>query len=174
MSRTPIREAILKLESMHLVQSIPRYGTVVTQIDNREIRDTYEVKANLEAMAGEAAAKRITKNQSAELEEITVELIQAARNRNVRGMFEGDMRFHEVIWRATANRVLFELLEDLHARCLRFCMAAVPSERWGIKDTSEFEEICTAVFRGKEKQAAELLRAHNQKFLRLIKDNVFE
>jgi DNA-binding GntR family transcriptional regulator len=173
-SRTPLREAILKLESMHLVKSIPRYGTVVTQIDPREIRETYEVKKNLEGMAAREAAKRISTEQSAELEEITQELTQAGRDRDVRGMFEGDIRFHELIWRATCNRVLFELLEDLHARCLRFCMATVPNEQWGLGSASELEEIFAAIVGRKEKQAVELLQQHNQHFLMLIKDNVFE
>lgn len=173
-SRTPLREAILKLESMHLVKSVPRYGTVVTPIDIKEIQDTYKVKANLEAMAGREAARRITAEESADLERIIEELLGAAGTRDIRAMFDGDIRFHEAIWRATGNLVLFDLLEDLHARCLRFCIAANPSERWGLESASELKNICAVVISHDEEKAAELLRAHNLQFLDVIKDKVFE
>ena len=173
-SRTPLREAILKLEHMHLVKSVPRYGTVVTPIDTKEIRDTYEVKANLEAMAAREAAKHISAEDAAELERITEDSYEATRTGDVRAMFDGDIRLHETIWRATGNLVLFDLLEDLHARCLRFCIAANPSDHWGIEYAHELKDICTAVIGRDEKKAADLIRTHNLQFLKMIKDNIFE
>ena len=173
-SRTPLREAILKLEQMHLVKSVPRLGTVVTPIDTREIKDTYKVKANLEAMAAREAARRISDRECTALEQISAENIKAAEASDVRAMFDTDIRFHEAIWRITGNLVLFDLLEDLHARCLRFCIAANPSDHWGMEHAVEIKDICSAVAGRDEDRAAELLRAHNLQFLKMIKDFMFD
>jgi len=171
-SRTPLREAIFKLESMNLVRSVPRYGTFVTSIDAKEIRDTYVVKANLESLAGEAAAERITSSDAAQLERITDTLIKVAKEGNIREMFDCDFKFHETIWKATENPVLFDFLENIHARCLRFCIASTPKESWGIDNASEVAEICDAITGKKKEKAANLLKAHNMQFLALIKDRV--
>ena len=66
-SRTPLREAIRRLEEMNLVTVIPRYGTYVSQVEINEIRCAFEVKIRLEALAGEVAAKRITADKLEEL-----------------------------------------------------------------------------------------------------------
>ena len=59
-SRTPLREAIRRLEDMKLVNALPRYGTYVTPLDIHEIRCAFEVKIKLEGLSGALAAKRIT------------------------------------------------------------------------------------------------------------------
>jgi len=66
-SRTPLREAIRRLEEMNLVTVIPRYGMYVSQVEINEIRCAFEVKIRLEALAGEVAAKRITADKLEEL-----------------------------------------------------------------------------------------------------------
>jgi DNA-binding GntR family transcriptional regulator len=66
-SRTPLREAIRRLEEMNLVTVIPRYGTYVSQVEINEIRCAFEVKIRLEALAGEVAARRITADKLEEL-----------------------------------------------------------------------------------------------------------
>ena len=170
-SRTPLREAIFKLESMNLVKSVPRFGTFVTPINVKEIRDTYLVKANLESLAGKTAAERITPSDAARLENITEVLNKVAMEGNIRQMFDCDFKFHEIIWKAAENLVLFEFLENIHARCLRFCIASAPKESWGIDNASEVKEICDAIVGKKKEKAAKLLSAHNMQFLALIKEN---
>jgi len=66
-SRTPLREAIRKLEEMKLVTVIPRFGTYVSSIDINEIRCAFEVKIKLEGLAGELAARRITSDKLEEM-----------------------------------------------------------------------------------------------------------
>ena len=66
-SRTPVREAVKKLEEMKLVTVIPRFGTYVAPVDINEIRSAFEVKLRLEGLAGEVAAKRITHDKLNEM-----------------------------------------------------------------------------------------------------------
>lgn len=173
-SRTPLREAILKLESLHLVKSIPRYGTLVTQIDVKEIKDAYNVKANLEMMAVSEAIPNLTDENCAELRTIIDELFEVTRRKDVRAMFDQDIAFHETIWRVADNAVLFELLEHLHARCLRFCIAASPDDYFGLDGSMEIRNMCDAIVERNEPEAMELMRAHNLQFLDLIKEKIFE
>ena len=81
-SRTPLREVLFKLEGMKLIQTIPKFGTMVTPIDTIEIRSTYEVKVDLEMLAGSLSAERITETEIKELENIYRMAIQAAKEGN--------------------------------------------------------------------------------------------
>ena len=173
-SRTPLREAILKLEEMNLVQSIPRYGTYVTHIDNKELRDTYEAKINLEMLAGSLAAQRITEDGLAELEQLSQEVVQSFHEGNVKEMFKCDFQFHEAIWRASRNEVIVGILISLHARCLRFCMATIPEADWDMLDAEQFGNIFEAIKSRDSKKVSTLLAAHNQKFIDYMKNSSFE
>jgi DNA-binding GntR family transcriptional regulator len=173
-SRTPVREALHLLENMKLVKSFPRYGTCVTPVDAKEIKDTYEVKANLEGLAGRTAAERISDAKIAELECITDRFREVSEAGDVNGMFHYDFKFHEAIWEATANEVLCDFLQNIHARCLRFCMASVPKGEWGTNNATELMAIFDAIATHEPDRAARLLRAHNLQFLTTIKENVFQ
>jgi len=121
-SRTPLREAIQKLESMKLVTVIPRYGTNVAPIDINEIRCAFEVKIKLEGLAGELAAKRISSVQLAKLEEVisaAVRLHSEEAPGRHRQLIEIESNFHRIILEAAQNPILKEFLDNLHYRCAR-------------------------------------------------------
>jgi len=172
-SRTPLREAILKLEEMNLVRSIPRFGTYVTHIDTNELISTYEVKVDLEMLAGSLAAQRRTAAELRELEKLTNQALQSSEAGNIRKRFEVDFRFHETIWQACHNDVLETILADLHARCLRFCIATIPPSGWESNSPEEFGTIYEAIENKDKKKTAELLAAHNQQFIDRIKASSF-
>jgi len=172
-SRTPLREAILKLEEMNLVRSIPRFGTYVTHIDTNELISTYEVKVDMEMLAGSLAAQRRTPDELKELEKATRMAVQAKNDENIRKRFEGDFQFHAAIWRASHNDVLKKILEDLHARCLRFCIATIPPSGWESNSPEEFGFIYEAIKSKDKKKTADLLAAHNRQFVDRIKSSSF-
>jgi DNA-binding GntR family transcriptional regulator len=173
-SRTPLREAILRLEEMNLVRSIPRYGTYVTHINVLEIRNTYDVKIHLETLAGILSARRINADGVKRLEELTDDLIEATRERNIRKMFDCDFKFHESIWRSTGNQVLEKMLNNIHACCLRFCMVTIPQSDWSMENADELRSIYKAIRDRDEVKSADLLTLHNRRFINLIKTSSFE
>ncbi len=168
-SRTPLREAILKLEDMNLVRSIARFGTYVTHIDTNELRSTYEVKIHLEPLAGLLAVQRITEDELRDLQRLSCEAVQGFKKGSIRKMFDCDFRFHEAIWRASRNPVLEGILVNLHARCLRFCNATIPASTWELRDAEEFGIIYEAIRKRDKMKAAELLEDHNQQIIDLIR-----
>jgi DNA-binding GntR family transcriptional regulator len=121
-SRTPLREALAKLESMKLVTIIPRFGTNVSPIDINEIRCAFEVKIKLESLAVELAVERINSEQLKALDDVIRQVVQLKeeddQQRHHR-LIELEKRFHRIILQAAQNPILEEFLDNLHYRCAR-------------------------------------------------------
>jgi DNA-binding GntR family transcriptional regulator len=127
-SRTPIREALRKLQASGLVELQPNRGALVRGPSSREIRDAYEVRAELEGLAAELAAERIQQAQVDGLHEAQAEFRETlARMMRVRSDGAGVVpdeeierwrhandRFHQLIQDAAANDVLVATLVHLH------------------------------------------------------------
>jgi DNA-binding GntR family transcriptional regulator len=128
-SRTPVREALRKLQAGGLVELRPHRGALVRAPSAREIRDAYEVRAELEGLAAELAARRIRQQQLDGLHEAQEEFrraldrITAARSRNgtdalparvIDQWRHANDRFHQLIQEAAANDVLVATLTHLH------------------------------------------------------------
>ena len=121
-SRTPVREAVLKLQDLKLVTVIPRYGTSVAPVDIDDVRCAFELKIKLEGMACELAAHRITDDLLHELKRAIdqgVQLSQDLGSDNRFRLLEIESDFHDIIRQASGNHVLKEYLENLHLRCAR-------------------------------------------------------
>lgn len=168
-SRTPLREAVRKLEDMRLVTAIPRYGTYVTSVDINEVRCAFEVKIKLERLAGEVAAKRITADKLEELNAI-VSKADTLLNKGIhRNLIEIDARFHEIIYQATQNPILQEFLENLHSRCARLWGSSL-SEIIPISEiVGQLREVYGALKNKDAEKAAQLMENHVQYFIDKIK-----
>ena len=119
-SRTPIREAIRKLELEGLVLMIPRRGAEVAEITEKSLRDVLEVRGALEELAVKLACKKITDEQIAELRAAEKEFEQALSSGDVTVYAEADVKFHDVIYRATDNQRLIQLLFNLREQMYRY------------------------------------------------------
>ncbi len=121
-SRTPIREAIRKLEHEGLVVMIPRRGAHVAEITRQELNDVLEVRKSLEVLAITKACGRMTDEDVDELR--TEEQAFAARVReqdaDPAALGQFDERFHDVIYRGTGNRRLIQILNNLREQMYRF------------------------------------------------------
>ena len=183
-SRPPLKGAIVRLEEMNLVKTVPRFGTVVNRIDVNEISHIYEVKLDLESLACSLAAQRITEAEIRELERLTALLEEVARKHELlksdADMIEShkqitklDIAIHGAIWAATHNPVLEKILSNLHSRCLRFCRATIPLSGWNIDHIDHFHKINEAMRRGDRDKAVEQIRFHNRQYIKVIRDIAF-
>ncbi len=114
-SRTPVREAIRKLELEGLVQSIPNKETIVTGISKEDVQDIFMIRNRLEGLAASMAAERITKEELVEMEEILTLTAFYINKADCAHVLELDHRFHECIYKATKSKVLTHLLSDYHS-----------------------------------------------------------
>lgn len=173
-SRTPLREAIKKLEEMKLVAVIPRYGTYVSPVDINEIRCAFEVKIKLEGLAGEVAAKRITPDKMAELksliEKANISLSQ--EDGKHRHLIEIDTNFHEIIYQAIQNPILQEILQNLHSRCARLWNSSlapmIPIE----VVHNQLQNIYSALEKRDGEKVRQLMEEHVRYFIDQIKQQL--
>ncbi len=103
-SRTPIREAIRKLELEGLVTMIPRRGAEVAQITEKSLKDVLEVRRALDVLSVELACERITKEEMEELYRACQEFEKAAREKEPSVIAQADVRLHDIIVDATRNQ----------------------------------------------------------------------
>ncbi|BEP27777.1 GntR family transcriptional regulator [Helicovermis profundi] len=119
-SRTPIREAILKLSQIGLIEIKPRIGTFVSDIDISSVKYAYEIKKNLEGLAAELAASRIT---DLELDEL-FSIIERFKNYDIindyKKCIKDDQLFHKIVRNASRNPILIEMLDSLNTKTARF------------------------------------------------------
>jgi len=168
-SRTPLREAIRKLEEMKLVTVIPRFGTYVSSIDIDEIRCAFEVKIKLEGLAGELAAKRITSDKREEMRRLIGDADRILQDGAHRGLIGLDARFHEIIYLATQNTILQEFLENLHSRCARLWGSSLSGVISNKEVIDQLRGIQLALDERDTRRVGHLMEAHVQYFIDRIK-----
>ena len=119
-SRTPIREAIRKLELEGLVIMVPRKGAQVAQFTEKDIQDVLEVRAALESLAAKLACKRMDDRSFLKLQLAIAEYSYAAKNKDLEMMIEKDVEFHDIICNATQNDKLIQLFNNLKEQVNRY------------------------------------------------------
>lgn len=127
-SRTPIREAIRKLELEGLVIMIPRRGAQVAQITEKDLTDVLEVRIGLENMVIEKACQLMTDEQLDRLEEAERVFEQAMAEGDLKNLAEADENFHILIYESCDNRRLLQLLSNLREQLYRYRMEYLKDE----------------------------------------------
>ena len=119
-SRTPIREAIRKLELEGLVTMIPRRGAEVAQITGKSLQDVLEVRRSLDALCAELACERISDEEIAALEAACKEFEEATYTKDARVIAAADVALHDIIIKATNNNRLVQLVNNLAEQMYRY------------------------------------------------------
>lgn len=119
-SRTPVREAIRKLEKEGLVTIRPGKGAYASLMSVKRMMDILEVRSNLEGLAACLAAKRMQDKAKASLRQVLEQFEDALLKGDMRAMIETDSRFHRMIVDASDNSHLIALVEQLQELVLRF------------------------------------------------------
>ena len=119
-SRTPIREAIRKLELEGLVLMIPRRGAEVAKISEKNLRDVLEVRRSLEERASGVAGQRIQEEELETLREAQKEFAAAIAAGDAMEIAQTDEKFHEIIYSGTGNQKLMQILSNLREQMYRY------------------------------------------------------
>ncbi|MGN0204397.1 MAG: GntR family transcriptional regulator [Coprococcus sp.] len=159
-SRTPIREAIRKLELEGLVIMIPRKGAEVARITEKDLRDVLEVRTSLEKLAIELACDRITDEEIADLEENCQAFADSLGSDELTTMAEKDVAFHDVIFRATKNARLIQILNNLREQMYRYRLEYLKDIEARPRLVEEHKKILDAVIRRDKENAVKLIEEH--------------
>lgn len=119
-SRTPIREAIRKLELEGLVTMVPRRGAEVAQITEKSMGDVLEVRRALDALCAELACDRITEDELRALKQSCDNFEQSVKDGDVQRIAQADVALHDIIVRATGNQRLIQLVNNLSEQMFRY------------------------------------------------------
>lgn len=159
-SRTPIREAMRKLELEGLVVMIPRRGAEVAQITEKSLNDVLEVRKALDALSVELACERITEEEIAELETACEEFEQATKGKDASVIAKADVRLHDIIVQATGNQRLLQLVNNLSEQMYRYRFVYIKDESQHEKLIEEHKEIYESILIRDKERASAAARLH--------------
>ena len=172
-SRTPVREAIRRLEQERLVE-ITTKGIVIMGISPKDISDMYEIRLRTEGLASRWAANTISEEGKKELSAIVElqEFYTAKKDAdNIKNM---DSKFHEIVYNNCGSVVLSDMLHQLHRKVMKFRKASVSNSERAFQSTKEHREILDAILSGDGEKAEKLTVEHIKNAKRNIETTVSE
>lgn len=159
-SRTPIREAIRKLELEGLVVMIPRRGAEVARITEKDLKDVLEVRTSLEALACELACERITSEEIRDLSVALEDFNKAVVGKDLVEIAACDVRFHDVIFLATKNIRLTQILNNLREQMYRYRFEYLKDYTAHHRLCEEHKAIYDALCEKNVEKVREMIEAH--------------
>ncbi len=171
-SRTPIREAIRKLELEGLVLMIPRRGAEVAQITEKSLRDVLEVRRALEELAVQLACLRMTPEDMMKLKLAATAFENVLGDEDITVVAEADVAFHDVIYLATDNERLISLLNNFREQMYRYRVEYLKKKEFHKKLLKEHQEIIRAIENGEEELATKITSEHIENQVEVVSDTL--
>lgn len=159
-SRTPIREAIRKLELDGLVVIIPRSGARVAPISERDLKEVLEVRRALDVLCAELASRRITEEEKQELQAAYGRFVQAVEEKDQLAVARADVELHDIIASAAGNGKLLNLVSGLADQIYRYRFEYIKDDQHYDRLIREHRAIISAIMDGNEEKAAAASRSH--------------
>lgn len=161
-SRTPIREAIRKLELEGLVTMVPRRGAEVAQISGKNLKDVLEVRVALDSLAVRLACERITPEGIEELKKACKEFENATKEKepDAAKIAQADVAFHDLISRATGNERLLQMILNLSEQMYRYRFEYIKDANYHERLIKEHENLCRYIEQNDAQKAVEEVTKH--------------
>jgi GntR family transcriptional regulator, rspAB operon transcriptional repressor len=159
-SRTPIREAFLRLASDGLLDVRPRVGYFVMDITEEDIRELFEVREIIESRAARRAAESLTDEELDELRLMIEELKRAVKNEDFDIYLANEINFHEFLQRHMGNRRLTDIMESLNDLTYRERIISLRNSETFEKTIIEHERVVEALLKRDGDEAAWFMGEH--------------
>lgn len=159
-SRTPVREALRRLESSGLVETRPRRGAVVARPEPQRLREIFAVMAELEALCAASAARAMPPASRREMDALHRRMAAMVRAGDVGAYRSANVAFHQMLYAGARNGYLAELAQDTRRRLAPFRAAQLEAPDRLLRSHEEHGGIVTAILRGDAEAAAQGVRAH--------------
>lgn len=159
-SRTPIREAIRKLELEGLVVMVPRRGAVVAEINEKNLKDVLEVRRVLDVLSAGLACERIDEKGEKALSAACLAFAEAVKSGDLRDIAQKDVALHNIIIEATGNKTLQQMLDNLAEQMYRYRVKYLKDDRQYAGLVREHQAIYESIARGDKATAARLAGEH--------------
>jgi DNA-binding GntR family transcriptional regulator len=159
-SRTPVREAIRKLELEGFVVMIPRRGTYVADLSIKDINEVFEIRTALDVLAAGLAVERITEDELEQLERLLVEIGELIETDDTDRIVEADSQFHDVLYRASRNDRLVGIINNLREQFTRFRSISIQYPGRMVKSVEEHRRLVEAIASRDTELAQQIAREH--------------
>lgn len=164
MSRTPVREALIRLEADGLVQLIPRHGARVLPVSASDMEDIYEILTALEpAAAAKLAATQPDAQTLTPLREACDAMEAALEADDLDAWAEADDRFHRTLLELHGNKRLIGFVQTLFDQAHRARIVTLRMRAKPVRSTQEHRHILDALLAGDARRVETLFRAHRQR-----------
>ncbi len=158
-SRTPIREALRRLEQEHLIEEAPK-GVIVVGISEKDLEDIFAIRAKLEGYTAAMAAQ----NHTAEQLDVVREALEFQEfylgKQDPDHIKSMDSRFHETIYKMSGSTVFYDVLMPLHKKILKYRKASVTDSSRAASSVAEHRAIYEAIAAHDGELASRLITEH--------------
>jgi len=164
MSRTPAREAMLRLAKDGLVEVRPRHGMRIKPVSVADVREIYEVLTGLESTAAALAAQRQDQGDSiGRLREAIMEMNRALEHDDRRRWALADERFHTLLVEASGNSRIIELVQTFFDQSHRVRMLTLFLRPKPIDSNRDHEAVVRAIAAHDAERARDIHYLHRQR-----------
>ena len=159
-SRTPVREAIRKLELEGYVVMMPRRGTYVANMSIRDINEIFEIRTALESLSNGLAAEHITGEELEHLQRLLVIIGGHIKEGDMEKIVETDIEFHDLMYHAARNQRLVGIISNLRDQLTRFRTLSMSHPGRLEATLDEHRAIVEAIANGDRKAASKAAERH--------------
>ena len=165
-SRTPVREAFLRLEQDYLVERVAQAGVRVPIINRESIEDLYAMRSVLEAYAIELACDRITPEEITTMKQIRAQAFEllksseSSRDYVLKRFLELNSIFHETIYQATGSQFLIKVINNLRAIVMSMRAKSIQADQAWQEVWDEHSRLIEYLEHGEKESAIQLIKKH--------------
>jgi DNA-binding GntR family transcriptional regulator len=171
-SRTPVREAIQKLEKEGLIYRLPRGGFAVKGVSEDEVEEVFGLRGILEGYAGYLATARMNEEELKALEDVIAKEEQCLLNMNPEEFIRLDGEFHDILYKASKNNRLYGLLNDLRDYMYRYRVIILRYQRKPQLAIQDHKEMVSSIRSKNARQVEKLVRKHMTRGKEVIKKKI--
>jgi DNA-binding GntR family transcriptional regulator len=175
-SRTPVREAVLRLEAEHFVQRIPRRGPIVSPITTKDIVDVYVVREATDGLAAYIAAQEATPADLSKVEWLNAQFTAQAGmggEANMGELVRLNLMFHETLAEISKNALLMSVSKQIHNLTRRFGSTTFLKPGRAVTAASEHQQLIEALRVG-DGELARDIAVHHMRVARQIRIEMLE
>ncbi|MBQ7478565.1 MAG: GntR family transcriptional regulator [Selenomonadaceae bacterium] len=162
-SRTPVREAIRKLDQEGYVVMMPRRGAYVADMSIRDVNEIFEIRTALESLSNGLAAERITSEELETLQRLLVQIGNHIKDNDMDRIVETDIKFHDLLYQASRNSRLEGIISNLREQLTRFRTLSMSYPGRLEETLEEHRAIVDAIAQGNTEAAQEAAERHMER-----------
>ncbi len=162
-SRTPVREAIRKLEQEGYVIMMPRRGTYVSDVSVGDVKEIFEIRSALESLAAGLAARRIEPEELATLQDLLAEIEGCIAKNDMEKIVETDIKFHGLLYQVSRNDRLVAIISNLKEQLARFRTLSMSYPGRLQETLEEHSEMVEAIANGDVSAARDAAEHHMER-----------